>query len=138
MGRIPAEGARTYVPAAQALVPVLKVWVPLPEGPVVGKTSVRNADVALAWRAAAVDPRKWRRRSTHAFRKGFVSGLRKAGADPDAVEFLVGHTLGLVGVYTDPEALPLLEAVRLVPEVPEGLYRAEAVKLAEVVRLPVG
>ena len=67
-----------------------------------------------------------------------MSGLRKAGADPDAVEFLVGHTLGLVGVYTDPEALPLLEAVRLVPEVPERLYRDGAGKLAEVVPLRAG
>ena len=54
------------------------------------------------------------------------------------MEFLVGHTLGFVGVYTDPEALPLLEVVRLVPEAPEGLYDDEAGKLAGVVRLHVG
>jgi len=31
------------------------------------------------------------------------------------VEFLVGHSLGLRGVYTDPDALPLREAVELIP-----------------------
>ena len=137
LGKSRAEKAGRYVPVAPALLPVLRAWGPLPEGSLVGKTYVRNADVARAWRAAAVDPRKWRRRSTHAFRKGFVSGLRKGGADPDAVEFLVGHTLGLIGVYTDPEALPLLEAVRLVPEVPEGLYRDKEGAFAEVVPLRV-
>ena len=138
LGKSRAEKAGRYVPVAPALVPVLKAWGPLPEGSLVGKSYVRNADVAQAWRTAAVDPRKWQRRSTHAFRKGFVSGLRKAGADPDAVEFLVGHTLGLVGVYTDPDSLPLVEAVALVPEVPEHLYRDEAGALAEVVPLRVG
>ena len=78
--------------------------------------------------------RQRRRRSPHAFRKGVISGLRKAGAAPDAVEFLVGHTFGSVGVYTDPDGLPLAEAVDMVPEVPEGLYRDE-VFAAEVVVL---
>jgi len=138
LGKSRAEKAGRYVPVAPALLPVLEAWGPVPEGSLVGKSYVRNADVALAWRSAAVDPRKWQRRSTHAFRKGFVTGLRKAGADPDAVEFLVGHTLGLAGVYTDPDALPLLEAVKLVPEVPERLYDGGTGKLAEVVRLQVG
>ena len=58
-----------------------------------------------------------------------MSGLREAGTAPDAVRFLVGHTLGLVHVYTDPETLPLIEAVALVPEVPERLDRQEAGRL---------
>jgi len=57
---------------------------------------------------------------------------------PDAVEFLVGHDLGLVGVYTDPDSLPLVEAVAMVPEVPERLYGAGEGTLAEVVCLRVG
>jgi hypothetical protein len=36
-------------------------------------------------------------------------------ADSDAVEFLVGHSLGLRGIYTDPDALQLREAVALIP-----------------------
>ena len=44
-----------------------------------------------------------------------MSELKRSRADSDAVEFLVGHSLGLRGVYTDPSALPLQEAVGLVP-----------------------
>jgi len=33
----------------------------------------------------------------------------------DAVEFLVGHSLGLRGVYTDPDALPLRETLPRIP-----------------------
>ncbi|MCP4917543.1 MAG: hypothetical protein GY913_11515 [Proteobacteria bacterium] len=51
----------------------------------------------------------------HAFRKGFISELKRAGADTDAVEYLVGHSLGLRGVYTDPDALPLRKAVAKIP-----------------------
>ena len=138
LGKSRAEKAGRHVPVAPALLPVLRAWGPLPEGLIVSKTCVRNADLAQAWKAAGVDPRKWQRRSTHAFRKGFVSGLRKADADPDAVEFLVGHTLGIVGVYTDPDSLPLAEAVAMVPEVPEHLYRDQDGPLAAVVRLHAG
>jgi len=101
-------------------------------------SNVRPSDLAQASRAAGIDPRKWQHRSTHAFRKGFISGLRKAGADPDAVEFLVGHDLGLVGVYTDPDSFPLAEAVAMVPEVPQHLYAEDTRQVAEVVELRVG
>lgn len=53
--------------------------------------------------------------TTPAFRKGFVGGLKRLGCDEEAVECLVGHFLGLRGLYTDPEALPLVEAVKLIP-----------------------
>ncbi len=53
----------------------------------------------------------------HSFRKGFNSGLKKLGADDEAVEVLLGHSLGLRGVYTDPDSLPLREAVALIPPV---------------------
>ncbi len=60
----------------------------------------------------------WEGRPHHAFRKGLVSGLKRAGADTDAVEVLVGHSLGLRGVYTDPDAIPLRGAVELIPRLP--------------------
>ena len=68
-----------------------------------------------------------------------MSGLRKAGADADAVRFLVGHTLGMVGVCTDPEALPLLDAVAWpwCPR-PRALSRDGQNAHAEVVPLRVG
>ena len=58
--------------------------------------------------------------------------------DPNVVEFLVGHTLSIVAVCTDPDSLPLAEAVALVLEVPERLYRDDDGEIAEVVRLHVG
>ncbi len=49
------------------------------------------------------------------FRKGIRSGLKRLGADDMAVEFLLGHSLGIAGVYTDPDGMPLRDAVNLVP-----------------------
>ncbi len=57
----------------------------------------------------------WSGRPHQAFRRGFVSGLKRAGADRDAVEHLVGHTLGSRGAYIDLDSLPLDEAIALVP-----------------------
>ena len=48
-------------------------------------------------------------------RKGFNTGLIAAGANREAVEFLLGHSMGLRGVYTDPSALRLRESIRCVP-----------------------
>ena len=80
----------------------------------------RARDFARAWARAGVREDIWRKRPHHCLRKGFVSGLRRLGADPDAVEFLVGHSLGLRGVYTDPAALPLRAAVDLIPALGES------------------
>lgn len=49
------------------------------------------------------------------FRGWWEADLRRAGGDPDAIEALVGHDLGLRGVYTDPSSLPMREAVALIP-----------------------
>ncbi len=79
----------------------------------------RARDVERAWARAGVRTVAWEGRPHHCFRKGFVSELKRSGADPDAVEFLVGHSLGLRGVYLDPDALPLREAVALIPALGE-------------------
>ena len=78
-----------------------------------------------AWADSGLSEQLYQRRPTHAFRKGFVSGLRASGADREAVEFLVGHSLGLRGVYLDPASLPLRETIDLVPAV--GTQRAHLV-----------
>ena len=67
------------------------------------------------WAATGVRTEVWKRQPHHAFRKGFVSGLKRAGADDEAVEYLVGHALGLRGHYVDTTSLPLAQAVALVP-----------------------
>lgn len=82
----------------------------------------RSRDAARYWLRAKVREEAWKGSPDHAFRRGFVSGLRRAGADADAVEYLVGHSLGLRGVYTDPDALPLVDAVAHVP--PFGCARS--------------
>ena len=53
----------------------------------------------------------------HAFRKGFKSGLLRAGAPPDAVDHLQGHVIsGSRGRYIDPMvAYDLVEVVGRVP-----------------------
>jgi len=68
----------------------------------------------LTWRRAGVRKAAWASSPHHAFRRGFVSGLKRLGADDEAVEVLVGHSLGLRGHYADPEAMPLREAVALI------------------------
>ena len=58
------------------------------------------------------------RSSTHLLRKAFVTNLRRAGADADAVEHLIGHKLaGVRAHYLDLEDL-MLTAVQLVPPLP--------------------
>jgi hypothetical protein len=76
----------------------------------------RARDIDRAWGRAKVRKEAWEGRPHHAFRKGFVSELKRAGADSDAVEFLVGHSLGLRGIYIDPDALPLRSAVDTIPD----------------------
>lgn len=75
----------------------------------------RARDVERGWERSGVRKEAWEGRPHHAFRKGFVSELKRGGADADAVEFLVGHSLGLRGVYIDPDALPLAAAVERIP-----------------------
>jgi integrase len=75
----------------------------------------RARDMARAWKRAGVREEVWKQRPHHAFRKGFRSGLKRLGADDMAVEFLLGHSLGIAGVYTDPDAMPLRDAVDRIP-----------------------
>jgi len=77
----------------------------------------RQRDMIRAWKRAGVRQEIWNGESHHCFRNGFVSGLKRAGADDEAVEYLVGHSLGLRGCYTDPDALPLREAVNHIPAI---------------------
>ena len=94
----------------------------------------RGRDVTRGWKRAGVREEAWRKRPHHSFRKGFISGLKRAGADADAVEFLVGHSLGLRGVYLDPGALPMREAVDRIPPLDPATWAAIAANLDEGVR----
>lgn len=121
LGKSSQERSGRTVPVSQHLVAILAGWG-CREGYVIESTRTgarervaRDRDMALAWARAGVRPEAWTGRPHHAFRKGFVSGLKREGADADAVEVLVGHSLGLRGVYTDPDAIPLRAAVALIP-----------------------
>jgi integrase len=73
------------------------------------------------WLAAGVPAEVWEQRPCHAFRRGFVTGIRAEGAEWHAVEYLVGHKLpGMQQPYVDAwKALKLVEAVKNVPAIGE-------------------
>ena len=75
--------------------------------------------MALAWQEAGVPERVWRGALHHAFRKGFKSGLLRAGAPPDAVDHLQGHVIsGSRGRYIDANvAYDLVAVVGRVPSI---------------------
>ena len=122
LGKSLQERRGRRIPISRHMAEILSSWERTREfvivpGPQCGPDRDRVArakQMGHAWRRAGVRREVWRQ-PQHAFRKGFVSGLRRLGADPDAVEVLVGHSLGLRGVYTDPDALPLRKAVDLIP-----------------------
>jgi integrase len=75
-----------------------------------------NLPIARAWRRAGVREEVWYGRPDHCFRKGFQSGLKRLGADADAIEYYVGHTLGPVrDAYIDPDSLPMRALADLIP-----------------------
>ncbi len=126
LGKSKQEQRGRRIPVSGHLVAELRTWERLDDNYLVTSTRHRGGDrermarardAARGWQRAGVRPEVWQKRPHHSFRKGYVSGLKRAGADPDAVEFLVGHSLGLRGVYIDPEALPLRATVDLVPPV---------------------
>ncbi len=68
-----------------------------------------------AWRSTGCNPRIYQGAPAKAFRRGLQSGLKRAGADDEAVKYLVGHDRGLRSHYVDPWSLPLVPAVQLIP-----------------------
>jgi integrase len=123
LGKTKSERRGRWVPLAPVLVQVLAGWGRR-EGPLLTcdrkKREARARDAQRAWQRAGVDCAVWEGCAHHAFRAGFQSALKRDGADTEAVEYLVGHSLGDVRErYLDPEALPLVTAVRLVPPIGE-------------------
>jgi len=79
----------------------------------------RTREIIRAWKAAGVREEVWKGQSSHAFRKGFKTGLLVTNANADAVDFLQGHTLGSSARnhYIDATLLPLRETVAAVPRI---------------------
>jgi integrase len=129
LGKSAQEKRGRWVPLAPVLVDELAGWGRregwVVECPRVYKDGrphrvARPRDASAAWTRAEVDERVWQGHPHHAFRSGFISSLKRAGADTEAVEFLVGHSRGIREVYAAPDSLPLLEAVRRVPPIEVG------------------
>ncbi len=123
LGKTQQERRGRVVPISEHLVEILAGWG-CREGWLIETRrtgqSVRIArqrEMSRSWVRSGVRKEAWEGQSHHSFRKGFVSGLRRLGADIDAIEYLVGHSAGIRGVYTDVEALSLREAVALIPNI---------------------
>lgn len=96
-------------PASEFLVPSMRA---------VGRLRSRDLQsrhVNHAWEKAGVRAEVWKKRPDHAFRKGFETGLRAAGVERDAAEYLVGHSLGIAGLYVDAVGLGLRGVVDKIP-----------------------
>ena len=110
------------IPFASALEPYLRLWKSQAMEPWViptGRTgkdarTARSRDARRAW-AKAVKTYGVREEATkahHIFRAGFESGLKRRGADDEAVEYMVGHKLGVRGEsYLDPEPVNNFETL---------------------------
>lgn len=131
LGKSRQERAGREIPISVHLVAILRAWKRQKNRPTdwllrcnrkegVRERSARTRDMGAAWARAEVRPAAWKHQPHHAFRKGFVTELARAGADREAVEVLVGHSRGIRGHYVDPAGLPLLEAVALIPPLSEG------------------
>lgn len=125
LGKSRWERAGRIVPVSRHLVAEVQTWdrvdawlVPCCRRPGPREREARGRDMARAWRRTGVREEVWRQRPDHAFRRGVISGLIALGAHREAVEYLVGHSQGIRGLYTDPSALPLRQAVELVPALP--------------------
>jgi integrase len=81
----------------------------------------RPRDLERASTRAGVRKAVWEGRPFHVFRKAFKSNLLAAGAAPDHVDWLQGHSLGggrsSRGLYIDGSLLPLQQTLALIPPI---------------------
>jgi integrase len=121
LGKSRQERRGRTIPVSPHLVKIMSGWgrregfIVITNGTGTRERAAQPRTMQTAWERSGARKMVHVGRPHHAFRKGFVSELRRAGADADAVEVLVGHSLGLRGVYTDADALPLRDAVALIP-----------------------
>jgi hypothetical protein len=135
LGKSQQERAGRLLPIAPVLLPVLSRLV---AGRAAGELLVprqheaseqaKRRRLCQAWSAAGVPEAVWAQRPNHAFRKGFSTELARAGVVAEVRDFLTGHSAGIAGFYTDPSALPLMQAVAHVA--PFAPAAAEAIEQA--------
>lgn len=138
LGKTDAERRGRTVPVSQVLVDELRTWSHPQLGRVVGGPTGRSQGrrervFGDAWEATGAPAAIWTGRPEHSFRRGFQTGLIGGGADPFAVEVLLGHLLpGQLDTYTDPRAWKLRQAVDLVPPIARPLDTLGAVLRAKM------
>jgi len=126
------------VPFAPALEPYLLLWKSeaaeqwvIPTGRIGKQARVaRSRDARRAWDRAIkkYGVRPEAAKAHHILRAGFQSGLKKLGADDEAVKQLVGHDLGVRGEsYIDPTCIPMIEAANKIPDIDPNPTRDKVV-----------
>lgn len=142
LGKTPQERTGRWVPVSQHLVDIVSGWgrregylietAREPGGNSRPCRQVRSRAARRAWDRAIKQygvRKDVASQPHHAFRAGFVTGLKRLGADDEAVEVLVGHSIGLRGLYTDPEAQPMKQAVALIPPLSQPVAREVPIEL---------
>jgi integrase len=118
LGKTEAEQQGRIIPLAEWLLKEMATWGTR-EGKIVKLTVSRQAReryMHRAWERAGVRAEIHKQRPDHAFRRGFLSGVKRAGADSEAAEFYVGHAIpGARGRYIDAAFLELRAVVAHVP-----------------------
>lgn len=118
LGKTRSERRGRTVPLAPWLLEEIAGWGTRDGWLIKGsaKTRIPRGHIMRAvWLSIGVNPDVWKGRPFHGFRKGFRSGLSREGADDKAAKALIGHSLGLDGVYLDPNSIPMRAAVALIP-----------------------
>ncbi len=116
LGKSRGERSGRTVPMCEAMALELAGWGKR-EGLLVGSPWVANIRKLLVLAvdrcvtAKTVRAAAFEGQTCHAFRKAFVTELRRAGVPDDAVEYLVGHSAGVRAYYLDSDALGLRDAV---------------------------
>ena len=141
LGKSRQERTGRTVPISQHLLAEIRAWGPSPEGYVVHaaegarrRRHLRHDTVIRFWKESGAREMLWKTRyedgrkidgqPTHAFRKGFETGLLELGANFLAVEYLIGHALpGTSGRYAAQRGLNLQETVDLIPAITGALIR---------------
>ncbi|MEL6341569.1 MAG: site-specific integrase [Myxococcota bacterium] len=98
LGKSQQESQGRIVPVSAHLITEMATWGTR-TGEIVGRRSKAtvNKSTRAAWRRAGVPPEIWDRvgdrkgQPTHAFRRGFITGLRSVGVDLTLIHYLVGH-----------------------------------------------
>lgn len=142
LGKSRQERRGRIVPIAPAMLPLFRAltkdrgadeWlIPARRDGGNRARELRTESVREAWKRAGVRVEAWARRPDHCFRKGFDTGLSELGADGKAVEYLLGHSLGLARVYRGRRGFKLKDAVAPMPPFSAEAWATIEKALAEV------